>query len=411
MRLTTTLTAPRFAAPAVPRLSRRAGFWAIAFSFLAVTAFSTAPSALYGLYERRLDLPLIAITIVYAVYAAGVTASLLLAGHVSDWYGRRAVLIPALVLAAVSAVVFISWQSLAGLLVARVLTGLALGATVATATAYIADLDAGPDGAVTRRAEIASTVANVGGLAIGPLASGLLARYVSSGVTLPFVVLLTGLVVGIVAVLLAPEGRRATHPLPAYRPQQLRVPAQGRAQFIAAIAGVALAFATWGLFAGLAGTFLAGPLHHPSPALTGAAIFLTFGIGIVVQLTTSSWPAHRLLATGVPTILLGLTVLVVSAWTAAPSLPLFLGGGVLSGMGASAIFRASLDVVIAGSRADERAGALATFFTAGYAAISLPVLGLGIALQFLSPQVTLLVFGIAVGLGVLAAAPTLLRRP
>jgi predicted MFS family arabinose efflux permease len=330
---------------------------------------------------------------------------------VSDWYGRRAVLIPALVLAAVAAVVFISWQSLAGLLVARVLTGLALGATVATATAYIADLDAGPDGAVTRRAEIAATVANVGGLAIGPLVSGILVRYLSGDVTLPFAVLLAGLVAAIVAVVLAPEGRPAGHPLPAYRPQQLTVPAQARAQFIAATAGVALAFATWGLFAGLAGTFLAGPLHHPSPALTGAAIFLTFGIGIVVQLTTSSWPAHRLLAAGVPTILLGLTVLVVSAWTSPPSLPLFLGGGVLSGMGASAIFRASLGVVIAGSRADERAGALATFFTAGYAAISLPVLGLGIALQFLSPRVTLLVFGIAVGLGVLAAAPTLLRRP
>ena len=411
MQTNQTLTSPRPVTAAVPRLSRRAGFWAIAFAFLAVTAFSTAPSALYGLYERQLGLPLIAITIVYAVYAAGVTTSLLLAGHVSDWYGRRAVLIPALGLAAVAAVIFISWQSLAGLLVARVLTGLALGATVATATAYIADLDAGPDGAVTRRAEIAATVANVGGLAIGPLVSGILVRYVSGDVTIPFAVLLAGLVAAIVAVLLAPEGRPAGHPLPAYRPQQLKVPAQARAQFIAATAGVALAFATWGLFAGLAGTFLAGPLHHPSPALTGAAIFLTFGIGIVVQLTTSSWPAHRLLAAGVPTILLGLTVLVVSAWTSPPSLPLFLGGGVLSGMGASAIFRASLGVVIAGSRADDRAGALATFFTAGYAAISLPVLGLGIALQFLSPRVTLLVFGIAVGLGVLAAAPTLLRRP
>ena len=411
MQTNHTLTSPRPFTLAVPRLSRRAGFWAIAFSFLAVTAFSTAPSALYGVYERQLGLPLIAITIVYAVYAAGVTASLLFAGHVSDWYGRRAVLIPALVLAAVAAVVFVSWQSLAGLLVARVMTGLALGATVATATAYIADLDAGPDGAVTRRAEIAAIVANVGGLAIGPLVSGLLVRYVSGGVTLPFAVLLAGLVTAIVAVALTPEGRPAAHPLPPYRPQQLKVPAQARAQFIAATAGVALAFATWGLFAGLAGTFLAGPLHHPSPALTGAAIFLTFGVGIVVQLTTSSWPAHRVVAAGVPTILLGLAVLVVSAWTSPPSLPLFLAGGVLSGMGASAIFRASLGVVISGARADERAGALATFFTAGYAAISLPVLGLGIALQFLSPRVTLLVFGIAVALGVLAATPTLLRRP
>src|SRR6516225_7580545 len=138
-----TLRAPRLAVsvPTVPRLSRRAGFWAIAFSFLAVTALSTAPSALYGLYKQHEHLSPITITIVYAVYAAGVTISLVLAGHVSDWFGRRAVLIPAVTLAVAAAVLFISWQSLTRLLVARVLTGLALGATVATATAHIADLD------------------------------------------------------------------------------------------------------------------------------------------------------------------------------------------------------------------------------------------------------------------------------
>lgn len=413
MELRHALTAPRLgaSAPELPRLSRRVGFWAIAFSFLVITAFSTAPSALYGLYERQEGFPPLTITIVYAVYAAGVTTSLLLAGHVSDWYGRRAVLLPALGLATVAAVLFISWKSLPGLLVARVLTGLALGATLSTATAYIADLDAGPDGAVTRRAGIVGTVASVGGLAIGPLTSGLLARYAPDGLTLPYVVLLVALVIAVLAVVLAPEGRPASHPLPSYRPQRMEVPANARGQFLAAIAGVALAFATWGLFAGLAATFLAGPLHHPSPALTGAAIFLTFGSGIVVQTTTTSWPSHRLLAAGIPAILAGLTILVVSAWTTPPSLALFLIGGVLSGTGAAAIFRASLGTVIATSRADDRAGALATFFTAGYAAISLPVLGLGIALQYLSPRTTLLIFGVAVGLGVLAAAPTLLRRP
>ena len=407
------LTAPRLgaSAPTVPRLSRRAGFWAIAFSFLTVTALSTAPSALYGLYAVHEHLAPLTITIVYAVYAAGVTVSLLLAGHVSDWYGRRTVLIPALMLATVAAVVFILWKSLPGLLLARVLTGLALGATVATATAYIADLDLGRDGAATRRSGIVATVANLGGLAIGPLAAGLLARYAPGGLTLPYVVLLVALVVAVFAAVLAPEGRRRAHPFPRYRPQRLVVPADGRGQFLAAIAGVALSFATFGLFAGLAGRFLAGPLHHPSPALTGAAIFLTFGIGVVVQTTTTNWPAHRLLSGGIPTIILGLGVLVVSAWTAPPSLALFLVGGVVTGLGASAIFRASLGIVIATSQADDRAGALAAFFVVGYAALSVPVLGLGIALQYLSPQVTLLIFGLAVGIGILAAAPALLRQP
>jgi MFS family permease len=411
-----TLAAPRpgVAVPTLPRLSRRVGFWAIAFSFLTVTALTTAPSSLYGLYERHEHLAPLTITFVYAVYAVGVTTSLLLAGHVSDWYGRRVILIPAVALAAVAAVVFLSWRSLAGLLVARVLTGLALGATVATGTAYIADLDSGPDSpkaAVTRRAAIAAVIANVGGLAIGPLVTGLLARYGPDGLTLPYVVLFVALVAGLLAVVFAPEGHPPVHPLPRYRPQRLTVPADAKRQFIAAISGVGLAFATWGLFAGLAGRFLAGPLHHPSPALTGAAIFLTFGTGIVVQTTTTGWPAHRLAAAGIPTIILGLSVLVLSAWTSPPSLVLFLVGGVLSGMGASAIFRASLNVAVSTSSVDDRAGALATFFTVGYAALSLPVLGLGIVLQFLSPQVTLLIFGVAVGLGVLAAAPTLVRRP
>src|SRR6516165_3127601 len=90
----------------LPRLSRRAGFWAVAFSFLVVAAFSTAPSSLYGLYEHREHLSSLTITFVYAVYAVGVVASLLLAGHVSDWYGRRVVLIPAIAVAAVATAVF-----------------------------------------------------------------------------------------------------------------------------------------------------------------------------------------------------------------------------------------------------------------------------------------------------------------
>jgi hypothetical protein len=37
------------------------------------------------------------------------------------------------------------------------------------------------------------------------------------------------------------------------------------------------------------------------------------------------------------------------------------------------------------------------------------IIGLGVALQHLSPGVTLLIFGLAVGLGVVAAAPILAR--
>jgi len=65
------------------------GFLGIGFSLLAVSAFSTAPRALYGLYAQRDHLSSLTITVVYAVYAAGIVVALVLAGHVSDWYSRR----------------------------------------------------------------------------------------------------------------------------------------------------------------------------------------------------------------------------------------------------------------------------------------------------------------------------------
>jgi MFS family permease len=130
------------AVPTTPRLSRRAGLWAVAFSFsfLVMAAFSTAPSSLYDLFAHRYHRSSLTITFVYAVYAVDVVVSLVLVGHVSDWYGRRVVLLPTV---AVAAVLFLLWRSLVGLCAARVLTGVALGAAVATATAYTADLDAG----------------------------------------------------------------------------------------------------------------------------------------------------------------------------------------------------------------------------------------------------------------------------
>src|SRR4051794_29172068 len=88
------------------------GFWTVAFAFLAVMAFSTVPSPLYGLYQARDGFSSFIITIIYAAYAVGVIAALLLAGHVSDWHGRRRVLLPAVATSIVSALVFLLWREL-----------------------------------------------------------------------------------------------------------------------------------------------------------------------------------------------------------------------------------------------------------------------------------------------------------
>ena len=126
---------------------RRVGFWLVAIAFATVMAFTTVPTPLWSLYAQRDGLSSLTVTMVFAVYAVAVAVSLFLAGHVSDWYGRRRVLMPALALEIVAAFVFLAWPSLPGLLVARVLSGLGVGAVTATAMAWSSELGGAAAGA------------------------------------------------------------------------------------------------------------------------------------------------------------------------------------------------------------------------------------------------------------------------
>src|SRR4029077_19377008 len=270
------MTTPRLDQPAdgsesvrpVGSLRHRRGFWAVAFAFLAVMALATVPSPLYGLYRARDHFSLFMITVAFAVYAVGVIAALLLGGHLSDLYGRRRFLLPAVSVSIVSAIVFLAWKSLPGLLVGRLLTGIAIGIVASTATAYLAELHArGRPQATARKAQLTASAVNIGGLAVGALAAGVLAQWVAHPLTVPYLVFLAALVLGAIGVAIAPETREAAKPPPPYRPQPLTLPPGERHRYFAAALSTFVAFAGLGLFAGLAGLFLAVTLHHASLAL------------------------------------------------------------------------------------------------------------------------------------------------
>src|SRR5487761_1167395 len=261
-----------FSAPARARARHHIGFWVTAAAFLLNMGFSAVPTPLYVLYQQRDHFSNLTVTVVYAVYAVGVIGSLFLGGHLSDWVGRRHILVAALATSVVSTVIFIFVPSLAGLVVARIVSGVSVGLTTATATSYLAELHstARPQ-ATARRAEAVATAANLGGIGLGPLAAGLLAQFAPAPLRLPFVVFGGVLIVLAVAVALSPETvRRRPQPRPAYRPQRLAVPGHRRCTFFAAVFAGMAAFAVYGVFNSLVPSFLAGTLHQSSHAVSGA---------------------------------------------------------------------------------------------------------------------------------------------
>jgi MFS family permease len=388
----------------------RFGFWAAGYAFLVLLACSTAPSPLYVLYAHRDHFSAFMITLIYAAYAVGVLASLILAAHLSDVQGRRPHLLAAVVLAIASAALFIAWPALAGLFAARVLCGVSVGLTMGTATAYLSELHAAHrPRSRGGQPQLVATVANLGGMSAGALLAGLLAQYAADPLALPYWVLLAALIVAAVMVAAAPETGPRQRPRPAYRPQRMSAPDGARPAYVAALAGIFFAFAGPAVFVGLAGTFLAKLVHDRSLAMTGVTIFVMFTVGSALAVATSTWPARRLLATGVILEVAGLGLVVVAAWLPAPSLAMFLAGGGALGGAAATLLKGTLSILVAISPPGKLGETLAGYFVSGYIGLSVPVIGVGIALLSASPRDTLLAFAIAVAAGLLAASPALLR--
>jgi predicted MFS family arabinose efflux permease len=397
--------------PAGSRRHRRS-FWVVAFAYFTVMALSTVPSPLYGLYQARDHFSLFMITVIFAVYAIGVIAGLLFAGHLSDLYGRRRLLLPALGITVLSAVIFLASKSLAALLIARLLNGIAIGVVASTATAYLAELHAvgRPQGSASRATLTASAVNN-GGLAAGALVAGFLAQWVADPLTVSYWVFLGALVLGLIGVALAPETREISSPMPRYRPQTLHVPPDARTRYFAATLSTFVAFAANGLFAALAGLFLAVTLHHPSVALAGGVVGVMFGSGVAAQFLTARWSPIRTFEAGMVAMVLGVGLAVLAVWLKPASLGLFIAGGALIGAASGGIFRGAVATVMSISSPERVAESLTGVFLSAYVGISLPVVGCGIMLaRHVSPKDTLLIFAIAVTIGIAVSAFELVVR-
>jgi MFS family permease len=388
--------------------SPRTAFWLTAYAFTAIMIGTTLPTPLYPAYEARFDFGPVTVTVVFAMYAVGVLGALVGVGRASDTVGRRPVLLAGLAVSAISSLVFLIVGGLhsdgvAWLLLGRLLSGLSAGIFTGTATATLADFVA-PGKQL--RASLIAAVANIGGLGLGPLIGGLLARYVAVPLRTAFGVHLALIAVAAVAIALIPE------PVEVVRPrrlslQRLLVPAPARAVLVQAGTAGFAGFAVLGLFTAVCPAVLALLGHH-NPALTGLVVFTVFAASALGQLVSARVPAETALLIGTGTLVVGIAG--VGSSIAASSLGLLVAGGVVSGLGQGLSFRAALGSVTGASPEHQRGGVASTFFAICYVGISVPVVGIGIGTRLYGLAHTGEVFAGIIALLSLAALASLLRE-
>src|SRR5437667_353427 len=82
----------------IARLPPRVALYVQASVIVSFLAASSAPTSLYAVYQARWGLTPITITIVFGIYVLAVLAALLTVGSLSDYVGRRPVLLSAIVI-------------------------------------------------------------------------------------------------------------------------------------------------------------------------------------------------------------------------------------------------------------------------------------------------------------------------
>jgi MFS family permease len=371
---------------------------------LAVTAFGAgAPSPLYPIFQVRYAISSAVLAAIFGAYVIGVLITMFLLAPQSDLLGRKPVLYVGMLLTALSGVAFLLASSVAGLFLARIISGLAVGATTATATASMAGLEPRADQHHVARVSVA---ANFGGVATGILLSGFLVGEVARGSEWIFVVLILASGAGLLLIASTPETATLAAPGQPFRLLRIRVPASIRRPFWVAAGALAACYSIYGLFAALAPSFLRDHLGVESPWLGAAIVSLLFGLVAIAQLALGQVRDRRAMLIGLPVLFAAL--LVVTAAIVADSLGLLVGAIALLGIGIAFAYMGSVTLVDRVAPGAHRAETLAAYFIIGYLSLAVPTIGVGAGADAIGLPSAALIFG--VGLAVFVGALALLTQ-
>jgi MFS family permease len=388
------------------RLSAGRSFAAIAAVYVLFMAAASAPSPLYVVYQREWGFSAETLTVVFAVYVAGLLTALLVLGGLSDHVGRRPVLAAAIVGEAAALVMFTVADGVPLLLAARLVQGVATGIALTALGATLVDLN--PPQAPGRAGTVNSVVP-AGGLAAGALGCGALVQFGPAPTRLVWVLLLaaTGLAAVVVAVI--PDAAQRRPGALASLAPRLGVPGPVRPEFYALVPIMLASWALGGLYLALGPSVAAGLFGLTNHLVGGLVVTLLCGPGAITAFALRTRPAPRLVVPSA--VLLAAGTAVALGGVLAHSVALAGAGTAVAGVGFGMSSLATFGTLGRLAAPAQRSELFAVAFVISYLAFSVPAVLAGIASTHAGLRPTSIVYAVSViALSLAAVAAQRLRR-
>ncbi|EGI76876.1 MFS transporter [Hylemonella gracilis] len=375
-------------------LSPTQSLWLVASMIASFLAASSAPSPLYALYREAWGFSALMLTVAFASYAFALLLSLLMFGALSDHRGRREVILLALGIEFVSTLMFWQADSLAWLIAARVMQGLATGIATSVLSASLLDLD-------RVRGPLINSVAPMFGMALGALGTSALVQFAPAPTRLVFDVLLVLFAVqGVLAYFLPETVERRPGAWASMRPK-VAVPAAARATLGKVLPVNTAQWALGGFYLSLGPTLARYVTGIDAPMIGGGLIATLVLSGAVAILWVRHRPPMAVLAGGAVVLAAGLLLTLVGMHR--HSTTLFFVGTLIAGLGFGAGFNGSVRSLVPLVSPQERAALMSGFFVLSYLAFSLPAIAAGLSVGLFGLESTSIGYGIVLVATVLLA--------
>ncbi|USR63138.1 MFS transporter [Providencia stuartii] len=324
------------------------------------------------MYQTKFSFSTFTLTIIFSVYALSLLTTLVVIGAISDYIGRKPIILISLVLILLADGLFYSADSIITLILARAVQG--VGTALATSTLCSAVIDVNK-----QLGSRINSFAPMAGMAIGMLISCAGVTYSSAPLKTTFVIVGIVLCISLLVLPFTTESvNKQKITVQVFKPS-LTMPASSRKRFVL-ISPINISL--WmlsGFYLSLMPSLLTAAFGDINIWVSGSAfLFLTIFASITIMFINKI-QYDGLMKVGILLLFMGITLLLFGVNT--NRVVLLFVGSALAGSGFGICFMKEMGVLLTGVDESVKSRILSVFYIESYLAFCLPVLVTSFALN------------------------------